>query len=142
MKRRRHTLTARRGDRHRDVRSPIQGPHLPAIETKRDAFFTVVGDTAGYLVGQWHDELASVRLEIADVPARELPASTGQRWFADHDRKTITLFRLPIQKAGIMRGLDSIHVQMMIEYTVFLAFADYLGKEPWELAPDRYRPFP
>lgn len=142
MRQRRHSLTRRRGSRHRDLRSPVQGPYLPPIETQRDVFFSTVADTASYLVSRWHDELAEVRLDVADVPAHELPASTGQRWLADQADKRIVIYRLPVQRAGIMRGLDSIHVQMLVEYTVFLAFAEYLGKEPWELAPDRYRPFP
>ncbi len=141
MVRRRHELAPRRGSRHRELRSPVQGPYLPSLESQRDLFYSTVAETAGYLVSRWHDELAPVRLEVADVSAKELPATTGQRWLSDHAQQRVVIFRLPVQRAGIMRGLDPLHVQMMIEYTVFLAFADYLGKEPWELAPDRYRPF-
>lgn len=142
MGRRRNLLSARRGRRHRDIRSPVQGPHLPPLESTRDAFYAVVGDTASYLVSRWHDELASVRVDVADVPAHELPASTGQKWSTDRATNRIVIYRLPIQRAGIMKDLDQVHTQMLVEYTVFLAFAEYLGKDPWELAPGRYRPFP
>lgn len=142
MARHRQALRSRTGNRHRPIRSSVQGPYLPPIESKREQFYTVVADTAGYLVSRWPEELASVRLEVADLPTSELSPTSGQRWLADRTAERITLYRLPTSRSGIMRGLDPIHAQMLVEYTVFLAFAEYLGKEPWELAPDRYRPFP
>lgn len=139
--RRRHPLMSRRGDRHRSLRSQVQGPQLPALETKRDHFYTIVSDAAAYVVSDWRDELEGVRLEIADVPSQELATRTGQRWSTDRRERRIVLYRLPIQRAGLMRGLDATHRRMLVEYYVFVAFADYLGKEPWELSPERYHPF-
>lgn len=102
----------------------------------------IVADTAEYLFSLWPNELSGVRVAVADLPAQELPETSAQRWSVDRPASQITLFRLPVQRSTLVKGLDDLHTQMVIEYTVFLAFAEYLGKEPWELAPDRYRPFP
>jgi hypothetical protein len=34
---------------------------------------------------------------------------------------------------------DDLHRQMMIESVVFRGVAELLGKEPWDLGPERYR---
>jgi hypothetical protein len=34
---------------------------------------------------------------------------------------------------------DDLHRRMMVESCVFRAVAELLGKDPWDLAPDRFR---
>ena len=36
---------------------------------------------------------------------------------------------------------DELHKRMMIESCVFRAVAELLGKDPWDLAPERFRHF-
>jgi hypothetical protein len=35
---------------------------------------------------------------------------------------------------------DALHQQMMLESIVFRAVAELLGKDPWDLGPERLRP--
>jgi hypothetical protein len=106
-------------DRHgRGIRAAVTGPHLPLLRTRVDLFEMTVASTAEYLRDVWPDELADVRFEIAGLPA-ELGATPGlNRW----------------------RVFPSEH-RMLIESCVFRAVAELLGKDPWDLAPDRFRHF-
>jgi hypothetical protein len=98
-----------------------------------------VGSTAEYLKDIWPDELASATFEVAGLPARLDAADGIDRWHVDPIARRVTLYRLPIERlARVQRG-DETQRRMMIESCVFRAVAELLGKDPWDLAPERFR---
>lgn len=141
--------TARR-DRHgRGDRSPLSGPRLPLLQSRIGFFDQAVAETAQYLRELWPDELKGVRFEIADVPSgtsgtlsRHLHAETDERvprYRVFPRERRIVLYRIPIQRMTRLHRRDELHRRMAIEGFVFRAVADLLGRDPWDLAPERYR---
>ena len=131
----------RRAIRHgRSLRSPVTGPELPMIETRIDAFETIVGSTMEYLRSLWPNELSAVSLEVAGLPRMtggdELP-----RWHALPSEGRIILYRVPIQRLAHLHVDDDYHRKAYVESCVVAAAAEYLGREPWDLAPRRFHPF-
>jgi len=61
------------------------------------------------------------------------------RWRVYPNERRIVLYRLPIERLSKLHRYDELHRRMMIESCVFRAVAELIGKDPWELAPDRYR---
>lgn len=131
----------RSSDRHgRGMRSPVTGPHLPVIHGRTEKFFTTVAQTAQYLRSLWSSELADVTFEVAANPASPLAPGEIPRWHVDSAKKRIVLFRVPIQRLSRLHVDDDLHRQMAIEECVFRAVAEYLGRRPEELGPDRFHP--
>ena len=137
-----------RGSRHnrhgRGLRSPVTGPHLPLMNTRIDFFDTTVASTADYIRGVWPRELADVSFEIGALPygANGRPGTTPdkvERWRIEGNR--IILYRVPIERLSHLHINDEAHRRMNVESCVFRAVAEYLGKDPWDLAPDGFRPF-
>lgn len=126
-------------DRHgRGIRAAVTGPHLPLLRTRADVFDSTVAATAQYLKDLWPDELATTHFEVADLPA--VPGSAGvSRWLVIAPERRIILYRLAIERLARLHRHDELHRRMMIESCVFRAVAELLGKDPWDLAPDRYR---
>lgn len=143
MARSRNTrVSARPGwrDRHgRGIRSAVTGPHLPLLRTRADVFDMTVASAAGYLKDIWPQELANVRFEVAALPAELGHSDHVDRWLVSASEGRIVLFRLPIERLARLHKHDELHRRMMIESCVFRAVAELLGKDPWELAPDRFR---
>jgi len=127
-------------DRHgRGIRAAVTGPHLPLLWSRADIFDSAVASTAEYLKDVWPSELASVSFEVAGLPA-ELGNSSGvDRWRVFPEERRIVLYRLPIERLSRLHKYDAAHRRMMIESCVFRAVAELLGKDPWDLAPDRFR---
>ncbi len=119
----------------------MTGPHLPLLQGRIDFFEMSVASCADYLKGLWPQELGDVRFEIASAPAGALGPDEVERWAVDHARRRITLFRVPIERLSKLHRNDDVHRRLVIENCVFRAVAEYLGKDPWELAPERYRHF-
>ena len=144
MARSRHTpaRSARPGwrDRHgRGIRAAVTGPHLPLLRSRVDLFDMTVASTAEYLKDVWPAELESVTFEVAGLPS-ELAGTVGvDRWRVYPVERRIVLYRLPIERLTHLHRDDESHKRMMIESCVFRAVAELLGKDPWDLAPDRYR---
>lgn len=149
-----HRASAR--DRHgRGLRSPVTGPRLPLLHTRVNIFDLTVGSAAQYLKELWPAELDTVSFEVAGVPehlsgsASEASSGSGtssgsgslgvDRWRVFRTERRIVLYRLPIERLSKLHRYDELHRRMMIESCVFRAVAELIGKDPWELAPDRYR---
>ena len=138
------TDRSRHRDRHgRGLRSSAAGPHLPFLRTRVDVFDDIVAATADYLRELGPDELDGVAVEVA-----ALPPAAGEdevrRWLVDPVARRIVLYRLPIERltpVAESRRLPDPEWQhrSVVEGWVFRAVADLLGKDPWELAPDRWR---
>jgi len=136
------SVSARAGwrDRHgRGIRSAVTGPHLPPLWSRADVFDSAVASTAEYLKDVWPEELETVSFEVAGLPA-DLGTSSGvDRWRVFADENRVVLYRLPIERLSRLHKYDALHRRMMIESCVFRAVAELLGKDPWDLAPDRFR---
>ena len=132
--------SARARARHgRLARSPITGPHLPLIHTRRDLFDTTVQSTAEYLVDLWPEELANLRIDVAPMPDQPLTVKGVARWRVEHAASRVVLFRIPIERMSRLHRDDDWHRRLMVESCVFRAVGELIGKDPWELAPDRFR---
>jgi hypothetical protein len=109
------------------------------LRTRTDVFDMTVASTAGYLKDLWPDDLDGVRFEVAALPPD--PAETGMvdRWMVIAPQRRIILFRLPIERMARLHRRDELHRRMLIESCVFRAVAELLGKDPWDLAPERFR---
>lgn len=135
-----HSVRGGWRDRHgRGIRSAVTGPHLPLLTTRADVFETTVVATAEYLKDLWPDDLRQVSFEIAGLPS-EVGASGGvDRWRVSVAERRVILFRLPIERLAKLHRSDALHRRMLVESCVFRAVAELLGKDPWDLAPDRFR---
>ncbi|GAA4265340.1 hypothetical protein [Frondihabitans peucedani] len=131
-------------DRHgRGLRSSAAGPHLPFLRTRDDLFEDIVAGAAQYLRELWPDDLHDVVFEVAGLPRGEA-GTRFERWHVDAARRRIVLYRLPIERLARQhesRQPEDVEWQQRaaIEGYVFRAVGDLLGKDPWDLAPDRFR---
>jgi hypothetical protein len=132
----------RRSNRHgRGARGPVTGPHLPLLQGRVDLFELTVATTADYLKGLWPVELAGVRFEVAAAPAAALGSEEVERWQVDAYERRVVLFRVPIERLSKLHRNDDLHRRLLVESCVFRAVAELIGRDPWELAPDRFRHF-
>ena len=127
-------------DRHgRGIRAAVTGPHLPLLRTRADVFESTVVVTAEYLKDLWPDELQNVTFEVAGLPSEVGSRGGVDRWLVRAAERRVILFRLPIERLARLHRADELHRRMLIESCVFRAVAELLGKDPWDLAPDRFR---
>jgi hypothetical protein len=138
------TDRSRHRDRHgRGLRSSAAGPHLPFLRTRVDLFDDIVASTADYLRELWPDELEGVVFEVAGLPA-EPDRTRVERWLVDRQARRVLFYRLPIERlAPALEHRSSPDGEwdhrVLVEGHVFRAVAELLGKDPWDLAPDRWR---
>ena len=117
----------------------MTGPHLPLLRSRADTFEMTVASTAEYLKDLWPDELADVSFEIAGMPSA-LGGDPGvDRWRVLAGERRVILYRLPVERLSRLHRYDDLHKRMMVESCVFRAVAELLGKDPWDLAPERFR---
>lgn len=138
-----HAPSARGAARNRHgrgLRSSVTGPHLPVLRTRAETFESAVAETADYLRGLWPEDLASVSFEIAGIP-RSVAGTGFDRWWVDPVARRVVLYRLPIERLSHLHLDDESHQRMHVESCVFRAVAELLGRDPWDLAPDRFRHF-
>ncbi|GAA2080304.1 metallopeptidase family protein [Pseudolysinimonas kribbensis] len=129
-------------DRHgRGIRSSVVGPHLAPLRTRVDFFDACIASAVDYLRDLWPDELERVRFEVAAVPTGEPGADGVDRWRVSRKARTVVLYRLPIERMAHLHRDDEWHRRSYIESCVFRAVAELLGKDPWDIAPERYRHF-
>ncbi len=98
-----------------------------------------VASTAEYLKDMWPQELAIVIFEVAGLPADLGESPALDRWRVFPKEHRVVLYRLPIERLSRLHRHDDLHKRMMIESCVFRAVAELLGKDPWDLAPERFR---
>ncbi len=121
------------------MRSAVTGPHLPMRRSRADTFELTVAGTAEYLKDLWPAELSTVSFEVAGMPAELGATPAVDRWRVIVPERRVILFRLPIERMSRLHRYDDLHRRMMVESCVFRAVAELLGKDPWDLAPDRFR---
>jgi hypothetical protein len=123
----------------RTGRSPVTGPHLPLAHTRRDLFETAVQSTADYLVDLWPDELATLRIDVTPMPDQPPGVRGVARWRVVPEQSLVVLFRIPIERMSRLHRDDDWHRRLMVESCVFRAVGELIGKDPWDLAPERFR---
>ncbi|WP_347232347.1 metallopeptidase family protein [Cryobacterium sp. TMT2-42-4] len=111
------------------------------MQTRIDTFDTIVASTVDYLRSVWPEQLGDVRFVVAAGPASVLPGVGVERWAVNAAERRVVFYRLPIQRLTRLHRNDDLHRRMVIESCVFRAIAELLGKDPWDLAPDRFRHF-
>lgn len=138
----RASLRSTSRDRHgRGIRSSVTGPHLRRQRTRLDFFDACIASAVEYLRDLWPDEMSKVRFDVAAVPPGE-PSKLGvDRWRVDVPRRIVVLYRVPIERLAHLHKDDEWHRRSLIESCVFRAVAELLGKDPWDIAPERYRHF-
>lgn len=66
----------------------------------------------------------------------------SQMFFSiDRASRTIVLYRMPIQRAKGLHVDDADHRRYFIGHCVHRAVCEYLGRDPWEVAPGRFDHF-
>ena len=129
-----------RPSRHRGLKGSPLGPIAGARIHRGDEFAQTVNATLDYLKTQWPAELATVRVEIHQMPPIGLPARGIPRWSIFRDTRTIWLYRIPIERLSRLHKNDLWHRRMLVESYVISALAELLGTDPWDLAPERFHP--
>ncbi|TPX04437.1 metallopeptidase family protein [Schumannella luteola] len=130
------------GERHgRGMRSPVTGPDLPLLTSRNSFFESCAAEAVEYVRGLWPDELAGVSFEIAGLPLGPAGPAGVDRWRVDRKARRVVLYRLPIQRMAHLHKEDDWHRRSFIESCVFRATAELLGRDPWDIAPERYRHF-
>lgn len=126
-------------DRHgRGMRQPLITNLLPGGR-RLSGFEQIVSGTVEYLKNAWPEELIDLDWEVMDAPAINPESKNVRRWAVKRDQMKIVIYRLPIERLGHHRRTDALHERMHIEEYVFAAVGHLIGKDPWDLVPDRYR---
>lgn len=130
----------RRRARHGKAgRSQLPGAQLRPVHTRRDLFEQTVRATAEYLVDEWPTELSGLRIDVMPMPEQPPGVNGVARWRSIPAQQRVILFRIPIERMSRLHRDDDWHRRMMIENCVFRAVGELIGKDPWDLAPDRFR---
>ena len=133
---------AKSRSRHgRALRNAVTGPYLPPLTTRIILFESTVASMAEYLLDLWPGELAGVHFDVAGLPAGTVSDEGVDRWQVDHANRRIVLYRVPIERLTRFHVRDEYHLVLVIESCVVRAVAELLGKDPWDLAPERFRHF-
>ncbi|MCC6269959.1 MAG: metallopeptidase family protein [Microbacteriaceae bacterium] len=133
--------TVSRNRHGRGIRAAVTGPRLPLLRTRATIFEATVAATAEYLKDLWPNELSGMRVEVAALPTTHSASGRLARWSVSPAEHGIVLYRLPIERLARLHRNDDLHRRMLVESCVFRAVAELLGKEPWDLAPERFRHF-
>ena len=123
------------------MRNVVTGPYLPPLTTRIILFESTVASMAEYLTDLWPEELAAVRFEVAGIPAGRVSDERVDRWQVDRANRRVVLYRVPIERLTRFHVRDEYHLVLVIEAGVVRAVAELLGKDPWDLAPERFRHF-
>ena len=126
-------------DRHgRGIRQPLLS-NLLRNGGRHSSFEQIVAGTCEYLKNAWPEELIDLNWEVIDAPSIKPESKGVRRWAVKRDEMTIVIYRVPIERLGHHSRADALHERMHIEEYVFAAVGHLIGKDPWDLVPERYR---
>jgi hypothetical protein len=125
--------SARNRDRHgRDrYRAPLVSEKV-ARSTGFTEFEQVVSITCDWLRAQHPNELSKLNWRVVDAPPIADDAAEVDRFSADKQTQTITIYRIPVIRLTHNRRTDMNDERHHIEQFVFMAAAELLGREPWQ----------
>lgn len=90
-------------------------------------------------------DLDGVRIGFATAPLPGPHSRTESQhplyYSIDRAERTILFYRMPIQRAKGLHVDDEEHRRYFIGHCVHRAVCEYLGREPWEVAPGRFEHF-
>lgn len=131
---------ARRHGR-RPPRSSLTGPYLANPEARLARFEFDARGAVEYLQGAFPAELGDVQVGYQTAPTGQGESQSPMFYSIDRGRRTIVLYRMPIQRAKGLHVDDAEHRRYFTEHCVYRAVCEYLGREPWELLPGRFDHF-
>ena len=127
-------------DRHdRGIRRPLLSKLFVHGQTRVQGFEQNVNSIFEYLQAIWPQELEDLTWQVRDAPGLSSEADQVRRWSVDRGRKSISIYRLPIERLGSHSRPTPLEARMRVEEQVFEAVADLLGMDPWELVPESFR---
>ncbi len=127
-------------DRHgRGIRRPLLSDLYAFEQSRATSFEQIVSGTCDYLKAAWPNDLNELNWQIFDAPSLKGEAKAVRRWAIKRESMTVVIYRVPIERLGHHRRADSLHERMHIEEYVFAAVGELLGKDPYDLIPDRNR---
>jgi hypothetical protein len=91
------------------------------------------------LVELWPEELGTLVIEVVPMPDQPPGVRGVARWRIEAAQNLVVLYRIPIERMSRLHRDDDWHRRLMVESCVFRAVGELLGKDPWDLAPDRFR---
>ena len=127
-------------DRHgRGIRRPLLSDLYAYGLSRGTSFEQIVSGTCDYLKAAWPNELSELNWQIFDAPSLKGESKAVRRWAVRRESMTVVIYRVPIERLGHHRRADKLHERMHIEEYVFAAVGELIGKDPYELIPDRNR---
>jgi hypothetical protein len=118
-------------NRHgRPVRRFAQSPLVAQSLSRPGNFEEIVKNTVDFISANYADELGELRYEVYDSPSYRPGSKKVRRWAVKTDQMAIVIYRLPIERFGQHRRKTNFEVRMSIEFQVFSAAAELIGREP------------
>ena len=139
MASRQHPSNTARLGRHgrRVARSSLTGPFVKN-PTSRVARFDADSRSVVHYLQTVLPELRQIDFRYVTMPADASESEMPKYYAIDRERRTITLFRVPIQRARGLHVDDEDHRRMFIGHCVYRAACEYLGRSPWDLLPGQF----
>lgn len=127
-------------DRHgRGIRRPLLSNLFSHGQSRLLSFDQIVTGTCEFLCAAWPEELADLSWTVQDAPNISENSKSVRRWSIRRESMTIVIYRLPIERFTHHKRTNPLDERMHIEHYVFEAVGALIGKDPWELVPERHR---
>ena len=118
-------------NRHgRPVRRTSVSPLFMQVSNRMTAFEEVVKNTVEFITANYPEELSALKYEIYDSPSYRQDTKKVRRWAVKTSQQTIVIYRLPIERFGQHRRKTPFEIRMSIEFQVFSAAAELIGRDP------------
>jgi hypothetical protein len=97
---------------------------------RMSSFEEIVKNTVEFIIANYPEELSALRYEIYDSPSFRPDSKKVRRWAVKTNQQTIVIYRLPIERFGAHRRKTNFEIRMSIEFQVFSAAAELIGRDP------------
>lgn len=124
----------------RRLRSSLAGPYLPRLSGRALDFELAVQDTVAYVRATAPELMEGVSVEVGTMPPENVLGDGIDRWRIEGGSRII-LYRVPVERLEDFHCDDPVHLRAAVERLVLDAIADLFGRDPWDIAPDRYGDF-
>ena len=118
-------------NRHgRSIRRVALSPLFEQGSSRVGSFDDIVKNTVEFIKANFAEELGELKYEIFDSPSFRPDSKKVRRWAVKSDQMTVVIYRLPIERFGQHRRKTLFEIRMSIEFQVFSAAAELIGREP------------